>query len=574
MRATTTILTFTTLLLWAAAARAQETPPAPDCSTPRRAAVTWLGNLQQGQERPGSAIECFDWAGAGVRGAMRAQRARELKRVLDVGGDWVKVDELPDTLDAEGAQRVPLFSDERLPELYFVRKDGNWVMSAHSIQGIPQLVHDTLSVDVESFVDELPAWLRAEVIAGFAWWQLLGVLIAIFFSLLVRALVAFVVAKYGARLILRRGGKADQTIVVKAARPIGTIAMAGVLWYVLPLLRLSVRVSMVANAGVRILAAVSAVIVLYRIVDLISEIFARRAEKTDTKLDDQLVPLVRKTLKVFVVVIGVIFVLQNMDVDVTSLLALGTVGGLAFSFAAQDTVANLFGSVSIFADRPFQVGDWVVIGDTEGIVEEVGMRSTRIRTFYNSVVTLPNSVIVKTPVDNYGERKFRRTSVTIGLTYDTTPEQMHAFCDGLRAIIQANPTTRKDYYEVHFKGFGDSGLEVMLYFFFKTDTWSEELRQRHNVYLEILRLADELGVAFAFPTRTVHVVTRAEPQAIPRHGAPPKEALRDAVLRFAPGGTLARPGGPTITAGFMAGSEHGGDGEGGSRARRLPERRR
>lgn len=536
-------------LLLPALAGAQEPAPS-DCTTPRRAAITWLGNLQEGDERPDMAVQCFDWSAAGIEGAERAEYARKLKQVLDVGGHWVEVEELPDEPVVEGRDRVPLF-ETKLPEIYFARKGDQWLMSARSIQAVPALYDAAFAFDIESYVQTLPEWTRDQPLFGVAWWQLLGLLLVILIGLVVRSVASWLVATYGARLIARQGQSADDNILALAARPIGTMAMAGVLWYLLPLLRFGPRVNQILYLGIRVLAAVAVVVVLYRVVDLLSDIFARRAERTDTKLDDQLVPLVRRTLKVFVVVVGAIFVLQNMDVDVTSLLAVGTVGTLAFSFAAQDTVANLFGSVSIFADRPFQIGDWVVIGDTEGIVEEVGMRSTRVRTFYNSLVTVPNSIITKTPVDNYGARRYRRVSTSVGVTYDTTPEQIQAFCEGIRAILQANPHVRKDAYEIHFKGFGASSLDIMLYFFFETDSWTVEMRERHNVFLEIVRLARELNVEFAFPTQTLHMMTVTEPRP-PRHkDVPDTDLLRNKVLAFAPGGDLARPTGPRISDGFL-----------------------
>ena len=192
-------------------------------------------------------------------------------------------------------------------------------------------------------------------------------------------------------------------------------------------------------------------------------------------------------------------------VELRALLTGLGIGGLAFALAAKETLANFFGSVMIFVDRPFQIGDWIVVNGAEGIVEEVGFRSTRIRTFYNSVISVPNAVFTDAKIDNYGQREYRRTVCTLNLTYDTTPEQIQAFCEGIRAIIIANAHTRKDYYEVHMSGFGAHSLDVMVYFFFKVDSWTAELRERHNVYLEIMRLAGDLGVCFAFPTQTLHV---------------------------------------------------------------------
>ena len=182
-----------------------------------------------------------------------------------------------------------------------------------------------------------------------------------------------------------------------------------------------------------------------------------------------------------------------------------TIGGFGFAFAAKDTVSNIFGSVTIFADKPFSVGDWVKTAGTEGTVEEIGFRSTRIRTFYNSLVTVPNNKFTEVIVDNLGLREYRRTLATLGVAYHTTPDQLESFCNGIRAIIKAHPKSRKDYYEIHFSGFGESSLNIMLYFFFKVESWTQELRSRHEVYLDILRLSKELEIEIAFPTRTIHI---------------------------------------------------------------------
>jgi MscS family membrane protein len=198
-----------------------------------------------------------------------------------------------------------------------------------------------------------------------------------------------------------------------------------------------------------------------------------------------------------------VFVADTLDVEVSSLLAGLGLGGLAVALAAQDAVKNLFGSLMILTDRPFSVGDWVVVGDHEGIVEDVGFRSIRIRTFYNSLITLPNSNLISSAVDNYGARRVRRWSTKLGIAYDTPPPKIEAFCEGIRELVREHPATWKASYQVWFNSFGDSALEVLLYVFFEVPDWSAELAARHRLGLDILRLGETLGVEFAFPTRTV-----------------------------------------------------------------------
>ncbi|GAG38726.1 unnamed protein product, partial [marine sediment metagenome] len=225
--------------------------------------------------------------------------------------------------------------------------------------------------------------------------------------------------------------------------------------------------------------------------------------------------------------------------------------------AAKDTIANLFGSFTIFLDRPFQIGDWVIIDGTEGTVEDVGFRSTRIRTFYKSLVTLPNSNVAAATIDNMGKRNYRRINLVLGLTYDTPPERMQAFVEGIRAVLQANPRIWHDSYEVYFNNFGDSSLDVLVYCFLNVPSWSEELRQRHNVLMEFLRLASELGVSFAFPTQSLYVESMPDADAT-APAALSNEELTDKVSNFGPGGRMARPAGVRLTHGFDPGTKHGG----------------
>ncbi|MBN1612046.1 MAG: mechanosensitive ion channel family protein [Polyangiaceae bacterium] len=405
----------------------------------------------------------------------------------------------------------------------------------------------------DTLTQYVPASLRGEVF-GVALWQYLALLSTLLVGLVIRKIIQFVVSSRLKRLAGSLGQAWAARFVDVFASPGATLAMAVLLGLVYPELGLPDHASKAVSVAVRLLVVVSLVWAVYRLVDVLAERMAAKAAATESKLDDQLVPLIRKSLKLLTLIAGLLFVLENLSVDVTSLLAGLGIGGVAVALAAKDTLANFFGGIMIFVDRPFQIGDWVVVSGVEGIVDEVGFRSTRIRTFYNSLVTIPNAKFMEANIDNYGARRYRRSKFTLNVTYDTTPEQMQAFVEGIRGIIQANPTTRKDYYEVHMSGFGASSLDVLVYFFFEVKTWSEELEQRHYVLLEILRLARKLGVVFAFPTQTLHVDTLAAPGAEPDLPAPmAPEQLGAVVHAFAPGGAAARPRGVPVTHGYFAG---------------------
>jgi MscS family membrane protein len=357
---------------------------------------------------------------------------------------------------------------------------------------------------LQRLVDALPAWFHTTVL-GVEVWQLFGILLIVLVALTLQKIVVYSIGTY----VQRAAGAHGQPWVTKAlgriARPIGGLVMAGVFAGASSWLQLSAQLGDWVRGGTRLLAVVSVAWLAYRLIDVLTDWLVIKADRTQSKLDDQLVPLVRKTLKVFTAIIGVIFVLQNLDVDVGSLLAGLGLGGLAFALAARDTIANFFGSLVVFIDKPFQISDWVMIGTVEGVVEEVGFRTTRVRTFYESLVTVPNAKLTETSIDNYGARRWRRYTTNLGLTYDTPPERVAAFCQGVRGIIQRLPGMRRDYALVELNEYGESGLIILVYCFMDAPDWTTELSTRTALNLEILKLAADLGVSFALPTRTLHL---------------------------------------------------------------------
>ena len=511
------------------------------CLTPRQAYLQLIWWQIDGRNDLRKAAACFDVSG--LRDPNDAgERARKLLGILDANDIKVPVDTTvpvdPNYKNPQGLHRY----DDRVvnaafPGIAVVKQGDRWLFTPESLD-IAEKNYSTLANFAEK---HLPSWLRAKVL-NIEVWKYLCVFLLIFIALAFRRVSVFFIRTYVRRLLGRQHRYLDMAIA-RADRPLGGLAMALVFHIGFPLLVFPLRVSNLAMVATEALAAFSLVWLAYRMIDVLGDFMGEKAEKTESKLDDQLVPLVTKTFKVFVSVIGGIFILQNLNVNVGSLLAGLGLGGLAFALAAKDTIANFFGSVMIFIDKPFQIGDWVTIGDTEGVVEEVGFRTTRVRTFYNSLITVPNAIIVQTAVDNFGARKFRRYNTTLGLTYDTPPDKVQAFCEGVRAIVAGMPGMRKDYYLVEFKDFGASSLNIMLYCFMVSATWNDELRTRSNLNLEIMRLAEQLGVGFAFPTQTLHVDTLAKAGEPPPSSPGPqsKDEIAAVINGFGPGGAQANP---------------------------------
>ncbi|MDG0815923.1 mechanosensitive ion channel family protein [Bdellovibrio svalbardensis] len=250
--------------------------------------------------------------------------------------------------------------------------------------------------------------------------------------------------------------------------------------------------------------AIHVIRLIYYAVDALGSVFADIAAKTESTMDDQLVPFASKILKILVVVLGFLTVLQSFGLNVMSLLAGLGLGGLALALAAQDTAANLFGSVTILVDNPCKIGDWVKVKDVEGTVEEIGFRSTRIRTFYNSVITIPNGTMAKETIDNMGVRPARRIRQILGLTYETPIEKIEEFCDRVRYLIIQDEKVITDTVTVAFNNFNSSSLDVLVNFHLQVFTGPEELAHQQRIFLEIVKIAAELKVDFAYPTNTVY----------------------------------------------------------------------
>jgi MscS family membrane protein len=294
-------------------------------------------------------------------------------------------------------------------------------------------------------------------------------------------------------------------------RPLGLLAQSLVWYSGTMLVKLPPQINAVLVVGLKIFAVWVAVWTISQWIDMLAAYFARRAAMTVSKFDDLLVPLISKSLKILTMCMGALICAETLHLPVTGLIGGLGLGGAALAFASKDAISNLFGSFTVLVDRPFEIGDWIIIDGVEGTVEQVGFRSTRVRTFYNSQISIPNSTFTTAVVDNMGRRHYQRVKTMLGVEYSTTTEQIEAFCEGIRELLRNHPNTRKDAFHVYFNEFGSSSLNIMLSFFLTCRDRPAELQSQHELYLDIIRLAKALDVSFAFPTQTLHVVQEDKP---------------------------------------------------------------
>jgi len=521
--------------------KSAETGVPPSRRSPRATMTTFLAAMNADPPNVDEAVQCLDPIGRDpkaweVRGR---DLAFMLKNVMDKVAVVVTT-EIPDA--SEGPPHVWFTSatgnitiarvdadDETLKTRGLVR--GEWRFTPKTLSTLPALYAEYEKKEIRQELqdkgvqEDLPwgLWIQKQIpdsmrreILSLEAWQWPGLALILFAGWLVKHVGAFLVSLIFWRLFHSKKLDIEADIRRRALRSSGAV-LTMIFWFyavvdanviVLPETWLGV-LTPVIKFGL----ALTSVIVGYRFVDIVGGYIVANKEIRLTQFDEVLVPMLRTILRIVVVVIVILFVADYWFEQPPSAVigALG-IGGVALAFAAKDTISNFFGSITVLLDRPFGIGDWIVVGDVEGTVEKLGFRSTRVRTFYNSLITVPNSRMVDTNVDNYGHRRYRRAKIMLSLTYDTPPEKIDAFCEGIRELIRLHPYTRKDYYHVYFNQFGAASLDVLLYAFFEVPDWSTELRERHKLFNDILRLAKRIGVEFAYPTQTL-LLERVKEQA-------------------------------------------------------------
>ena len=389
-----------------------------------------------------------------------------------------------------------------------------------------------------------PKWAR-EKMGMFYIWQWLGLMIAILISFLLRFITKIIF--YLLIKVTRKTSTTwDDKIVVALARPVGYF-VGITFWFVfLYATGLEGKLYNVFNFILKVLLGANFIYFVYKISDLVVLILKDNSIKAKNPIDDQLIPLLSKTLRILFVTLGILIALQNLGVNVMGLIAGLGIGGLAIALAAKDTAANLFGSAMIFMDRPFKIGDHILLDNKEGIVEEIGFRSTRIRTWEDSIVSIPNSVVANADIENMGVRRWRRNVIILNLTYDTSPEKMEAFLEGIKNIVKKNPLVVADTMNIAFQNFDSSSLNVLMQFGLAVDTLPKNLEGRQKIFFEVIRLAKELGVDFAYPTSTLHVETLPDKKPARVSKEKPIPKYKNIAAEFGEGGKLSKPNGAEI----------------------------
>ncbi len=476
--------------------------------TPREAAARHLHFLMPETYQPEKAADVIPEQGRSL--PQRIELATKLRDIFDATGSYVNLEKISDQaayVDTATGQAQYVIFPEKFPDVYLARYGDQWYYSRSTVARIPQLYDATFPLGADWLQNLVPV-IGKRSLLGLPIWKWVGALLLIGLAYLLYRLIDRLLGILIKRVVPRVApqGYLDAALVPPVSRPLGLLLIFWIFRdYLMPMLILPIGLSDPLRRMLSIGMSLAGVAVFYKLVDIVAYVFRSLASQTDSTMDDQLIPLLTRAAKLVVVVFGLLFVFDNLGVDVTALLAGVSIGGLAIALAAQDTVKNFIGSISIFVDRPFTVGDFIVSGDITGTVIEVGVRTTRIRALDGAYVTVPNGDLANRTITNHSLRTYRRYATSITVTYHTKPQQMQAFVEGVREIVNAHPKVQEGSATVQFHEMSNSSLDIFYAAVFNVTDYGEWLACRQEVFLEVMKLAEEMNISFAFPSTSVYV---------------------------------------------------------------------
>lgn len=358
-------------------------------------------------------------------------------------------------------------------------------------------------------------YLTETVFVGNELWRLL-----LFFGVVLSFLIVGRLLSFMAMRFSKKPGVAQRELIKVSisalSRPIQLVFAAAGVWCVLHwhILVLPAILQALLETVSGVLKACAIGYALYSAVDIADYYFNRMVLRTESKLDDILVPLVGRSIRILVavmVILNVATLISGKNL-MTIIAGLG-VGGIAVALAAQDTIRNFFGSLVILGDKPFEIGDRIEIHGNDGIVEEVGFRSTRIRRLDGHLLTIPNSEIVNETVRNISKRPYIKRVLNIGVTYDTEPEKVTQAIDILKDILKDHKGMNSDYPpRVYFNEFKDFSLEIMVIYWYHPPEYWDYMEFSEWVNMEILKRFNDAKIEFAFPSQTMYLANNGDQQ--------------------------------------------------------------
>lgn len=331
----------------------------------------------------------------------------------------------------------------------------------------------------------------------------------IILTFVVRSILLYIIDKKISLLNITKS-EAVEILINSAKNPLGYLILVQGFYIAILYLQLPKNIGpfeTISSINTLYILFISFIILYFafRVIDIVALYINKKVKDDDSSIDEQIGPLIIKIIRILVVVIGILSMLSNFGYNITSLVTGLGIGGLAMALAAQTTLSNLFGSVAIFSDKPFRIGDRIQIGDVDGIVEEVGLRTTRIRRLDQALAIVPNSVFINKEIINYSSMRKRKIEFYLGVTYDTSIYKIRDLTKGIQSIIIQNEKFERYSSIVRLANFGASSLDIYIYCFTTVTDYAAFHVIKENFIYEIMQLLEELEIEIAFPSHTLYL---------------------------------------------------------------------
>ncbi len=408
----------------------------------------------------------------------------------------------PNYLDSLSKREVYyLYPLER--RIYVEKQRGKWYYSAETISELDELYSEIYILEINA-KKYFPASYWYKKVFGITIIKWLGLLLLIpicFFAYFLSKSVYYLFVNRH----FKRKFKISETVseeIRKSSKLLGLFITTKLFNKLLPELQLPVSWNAFLLRSVGIISIILLIAIINKIIEAFTIYFTGKASNSKSR---QALIALNRVLKAIIWTIGIIYMLQFLGVNVVALLTGLSIGGLIIALAAQDTVKNLIGSVMIFIDNPFKLGDWVKFNNVEGEIEQIGFRSTRIRTFEDSLVYVPNSILADNVVNNLGMRNYRCFKTHLQVKQPVSLLKLNTFIKELRVLINEHPYTVKKKYGVSLYDI-DKGLpSIIFYCFFTVHSYEDELKARHELLKKIINLSEKEGIAFALPSNLIYI---------------------------------------------------------------------
>ena len=476
-----------------ASVQAQEDALDYNRDAPYNTIVSHLGCLQQGNYHPEIAAKAF------------SQQDRTKKEASDLAVQLKKLlKEQSIDSDAQVPQDAHCIAPKAkyhkyqltqvLPSVSLMKVDNQWLYSEETAQGLGAFAQATHSSYMKKLQDLLPSIANKSFIGLYLWQYF--VLLLLILCIPCTYISMYFLSKKWSQQSSRHWA---YSILFPTEKPaiVVIIIVASLFILALPTVQLPTIIELSTMVLLRGIWALAMTVLCYRSVNgLVPNIDRRKTVQTEPR-NMQLMRLAKPFLKVLVVIAGILLILRSIGFDISPLLAAISISSLAFALASQDTIKNLFASLMICIDQPFGIGDTISTGAITGKVEEIGLRSTRIRTHQQSIIYVPNAKLTDTHIDNYGLKKYWRFDAHIAVAYDTSPALLESFIKGLNEIVIRYDYIRKDQCSSYLEGMQSATLKILFCVHLNVNSWDKELQCKHEILHAIIKLSERLDIPLA-----------------------------------------------------------------------------